>query len=79
MIIDNCYVITVETAEEVKAANEAILKIREERQERQRKEAIQKCKMAISFEVSNAISEIGLEEVKRIVREINHELRESGA
>lgn len=75
MIIDNCYVITAETAEEVKAANEAILKIREERQ---RQETIQKCKMAISFEVSNAISEIGLEEVKRIVREINHKLRESG-
>lgn len=75
MIIDNYYVITAETAEEVKAANEAILKIREERQ---RQEAVKKCKMAISFEVSNAISEIGLEEVKRIVREINHDLRELG-
>ena len=75
MIIDNCYVITAETAEEVKAANEAILKIREERQ---RQEAIQKCKMAISFEVSNAISGIGLEEVKRIIRELNHELRRLG-
>ena len=37
---------------------------------------IQKAKMSISFEISNAISEIGLETTKHIVRELNRELRE---
>ena len=32
--------------------------------------------MAISFEISDSISKIGLEETKRIVRELNRELRE---
>lgn len=45
--------------------------------EKKRKEKmIQTVKTSISFEVSDAISKIGLEETKRIVREINRELRE---
>ena len=41
-----------------------------------REKLIQKAKASISFEVSDAIDKIGLEETKRIVREINKELRE---
>ncbi len=72
MIIENNYVILPETAEEVLLANEAILKYREEKA---KKELLQKHKMSISFAISDAIGEIGLEETKRIVRELNHELR----
>lgn len=46
---------------------------------RARKEAERKIKTQkheISFAISHCISEIGLEETKRIVREINRELRE---
>lgn len=73
MIIDNCYVVTPETAEEVKLANEAILKYREQRAH---DELIQRCKTAISFEISDTISQLGLSETKRIVRELAKELRE---
>ena len=45
-------------------------------QRKRQKKLIQKAKTSISFEISNAISEIGLEETKRIVRELNRELRE---
>lgn len=46
------------------------------RAERQREEAIQQVKTKICFEVSDGISQIGLDEVKRIVRELNQELRD---
>ena len=61
------------TADEFLAVSELITKMREEQM---RKEIITKCKMAISFEISDSISKIGLEETKRIVRELNRELRE---
>lgn len=71
--MENLYIITPETPEEIIAVNDLILKMREEKQ---RIERIQKCKMAISFEISHSISEIGLADTKRIVREIARELRE---
>jgi hypothetical protein len=40
------------------------------------KELTQKAKTSISFEISNAISEIGLETTKNIVRGLYRELRE---
>ena len=61
------------TADEFRAVSELIYKMREDQM---RKETITKCKMAISFEISNSINEIGLEETKRVVRELNRELRE---
>lgn len=53
---------------------EALMKIREKKnQERLR----QSCKHAISFQIDSAINAIGLDETKRIVRELNRELREN--
>lgn len=60
------------TNDEIEAVKLLLEDIRA-RKEQQR--LILKAKMAISFEISNAISEIGLEETKRIVRELNKELR----
>ena len=55
---------------------EAMLLLLEDiRARKERERQIQKAKMAISFEISNAVSEICLEETKRIVRELNRELR----
>lgn len=45
------------------------------RAKKERERQIKKAKSAISFEIANAISEIGLEATKRIVRELNRELR----
>lgn len=67
----NDYVVHV-TAEEYIAMRDLVAKMREEKA---RQQAIEKAKMAISFEVSHAISEIGLEETKRLVREIGRDLR----
>jgi hypothetical protein len=68
------YTINV-TRDEFFAVSELLTKMR---MEQIRKEAIEKCKMAISFEISDSIAKIGLEETKRIVRELNRELREKG-
>lgn len=73
MIIDNCYVVMPETAEEVKLMNDAILKYREEKQ---RQETIQVCKNAIFLTITNVIDTVGLATTKTIVRELNRELRE---
>ena len=69
----NLYVITPETKEEILAVNDLLLKMREERQ---RQEQIQKCKNTISLHIADSVSTIGLEETKRIIRELNRELRE---
>lgn len=69
----NLYSITPETAEEILAVNELLLKMREEQQ---KKELIIKHKNTISFHIADSVSAIGLEETKRIVRELNRELRE---
>ena len=60
------------TSKESEALETLLKKMREEEA---REQAIKKAKMTISFEVSHAISEIGLEETKRIVREISRELK----
>lgn len=71
-IIDGCYFVEPENAEEVKLANDVILKLREEKL---REEHRQRCKMTISSAISDVISQIGLTETKNIVRELNRELR----
>ena len=55
---------------------EAMLLLLEDiRAKKEKERHIKAAKMSISFEISNAVSEIGLEETKRIVRELNRELR----
>ena len=61
------------TKEEEKACLELIEKMREEEE---RKQKLQKTKNEISFAIAAAISEIGLEETKKIIRQINRELRD---
>lgn len=61
------------TEDETLALSELLKKIREEKE---RKALISKCKMAISFEISDAISRIGLDETKAIVRMLHEELEE---
>ena len=73
MIIDNCYVVMPETAEEVQLMNDAILKYREEKA---RQKTIQECKDAISSVITAVIIKVGLATTKTIVRELNRELRE---
>lgn len=60
------------TTDECAALYDCLAKMREKkRQEHLR----QTCKDAISFQVEKAIDTIGLDETKRIVRELNRELR----
>ena len=60
------------TTDECEALYGRLLEMREaKRQERQRQE----CKDAISILIKDAIDTIGLDETKRIVRELNRELR----
>ena len=61
------------TSDEVEACK---LLLEDIRARKERDRLINKAKMSISFEISNAISEIGLETTKNIVRELNRELRE---
>jgi hypothetical protein len=61
------------TSDEVEACK---LLLKDIREKKERERLINKAKMSISFEISNAISEIGLETTKNIVRELNRELRE---
>ena len=66
------YTINV-TVEEYLAMSDLVRKMRAEQE---RKETIENCKRSISFAISTAISEIGLEETKKIFRELNREIRE---
>jgi hypothetical protein len=61
------------TEDEKKACIELIQKMEAEKE---KEEKLQKTKNEISFAIAAAIPEIGIEEVKRIVRELNRELRE---
>ncbi len=63
------------TEEETEACLAIIKKMREEKEKKIREEAIQRCKHAISSQIADSISKIGLEETKRIIRELNRELR----
>ena len=65
------YIIEV-TPEEFSAMNALILKMRHEREH---KELVQKCKHAISSQIADSISAIGLAETKTIVRTLARELR----
>ena len=65
------YVIEV-TPEEFSAMNALVLKMREERAHQK---IVQKCKHAISSQIADSISTIGLAETKTIVRELAKELR----
>lgn len=65
------YVIEV-TPEEFSAMNALVLKMREEKAH---EELVQKCKHAISSQIADSISTIGLAETKTIVRILARELR----
>ncbi len=65
------YVIEV-TPEEFSAMNALVLKMREEKAH---EELVQKCKHAISSQIADSISTIGLAETKMIVRVLARELR----
>ena len=67
------YKMEPKTDEEILAVNDLLLEMRKEKL---KQENIVKYKHEISFLVGDAISTIGLDETKRIVREINKELRE---
>lgn len=73
MIIDNHYVMTPETEEEIIKVNELLLKMREENQH---KELIEKYKQKISSEVIASIENLGLAETKRIIRGLLKEMSE---
>lgn len=66
------YLLTKDEAEQL---TNLLLTIRKEK-EKQR--LVQKAKTAISFEMDNAINIIGLEETKRIMRELTRELKTLG-
>lgn len=70
--MSNLYAIQPENEKEILAVNDLLLKMREEEQ---RKERIQFHKNSISFEIADAIGELGLVTTKQIVRELNKELR----
>lgn len=60
------------TTDEEEALLDCLIKIREEKRQKQLR---QSCKDAISSQIKKSIDTIGLDETKRIVRELNRELR----
>ena len=60
------------TDDECEALHKCLMEIREKKRHDQ---LIQACKTNISFQISDAIALIGLAETKRLVRELNRELR----
>lgn len=64
------------TQDEWEALNNLLTDIRAKKKHEELK---QKHKMEISFAISDAISSLGLEDTKQIVRELNRELRVLGA
>lgn len=67
------YLITFENDEEIQAVKKLI---EEMRANEKRKGRIQYHKHCIGSCIADSIGELGLEETKRIVRELNRELRE---
>lgn len=61
------------TEDEIEACREVLKEIRAKKEH---DKLVQLARKMIGFEISYAISNIGLEETKRIVRELNRELRE---
>lgn len=62
------------TTDECEALHECLMEIREKKRQEQRR---YECKREIFFKINEAINTIGLDETKRIVRELNRELREN--
>lgn len=60
------------TTDECEAIRSWLSETREAKRQEQLREH---CKAAISFQIDEAINTIGLNETKRIVRELNRELR----
>lgn len=71
-MINAMNVIMPETKEEIEAVNAMLLDMRAKKEH---EILVKKCKMAISFEISDSISKIGLDDTKTIVRELARELR----
>lgn len=67
------YIVSFENDEEIQAVKKLI---EEMRAEEKRKGKIRFHKNCINSCISASISELGLEETKKIVRELNRELRE---
>ena len=61
------------TTDECEALYDYFTKMREKNEQKRLR---QSCKNAISILIEDAINTIGLDETKRIVRELNRELRE---
>ena len=62
------------TTDECEALYDYFTKMREKNEQKRLR---QSCKNAISILIEDAINTIGLDETKRIVRELNRELREN--
>ncbi len=60
------------TADEREALHKYLMEIREKKAQEQRR---YECKREILSKINEAINTIGLDETKRIVRELNRELR----
>ena len=67
------YIVSFENDEEIQAVKKLI---EEMRANEKRKERIRYHKHCISSCIAGSMDELGLEETKRIVRELNRELRE---
>lgn len=61
------------TTDECEALHKCLMEIREKKAYERK---LQTCKTNIAFQISDAIAIIGLTETKRLVRELNRELRE---
>ena len=60
------------TTDEREALHKCLMEIREKKAQEQRRH---ECKREILSKINEAINTIGLDETKRIVRELNRELR----
>lgn len=67
------YIVSFENDEEIQAVKKLI---EEMRAEEKRKERIQFHKHCISSCIAHSVGELGLEETKRVIRELSKELRE---
>jgi len=73
-IIDNYYVVTPETREEIDLVNKTLLEYREQKQ---KEKAYQDALENFEYAIQALIDAVGLADAKRILRHYNRELRES--
>ncbi len=73
-IIDNCYVVTPETREEIDLVNKTLLEYREQKR---KEKAYQDALEGFEYAIQALIDAVGLADAKRILRHYNRELRES--